>query len=54
MARKHALGVSTRFSGHGPAHPHDPSHMIEWIVMVLAAAMAITLVLALAFQIGKP
>jgi hypothetical protein len=54
MARKHALRVSARYSGHGPGHPHDPSHVIEWILMMLAAAMAITMVCALAFQFGRP
>ena len=45
MARRHAIA-----SAHH--HPHDPSDIVEWIVMVAAAALAITMVCGLAFQIG--
>ncbi|HEY3940998.1 MAG TPA: hypothetical protein VGL60_00815 [Acidimicrobiales bacterium] len=35
-------------------HPHDPSDVVEWIITWLAVAFAVTLVCALAFQIGRP
>ncbi|HUZ10730.1 MAG TPA: hypothetical protein VMU76_11255 [Acidimicrobiales bacterium] len=54
MARRHAIGFSTRSLAPGHNHPHDPSDIVEWIVMFAAAALAITMVCALAFQIGSP
>ena len=54
MTGRHALGFSGRSLGHGHDHPHDPSDIIEWIVMIAGAALAITMVCALAFQIGRP
>lgn len=34
-------------------HPHDPSDIIEWVATLFAIAFVITVVVALAFQIGK-
>ena len=50
MAEKHGF----RLSSDTHHHPHDPSHVIEWVVLVMAAAFAVTMVVALAFGIGKP
>jgi hypothetical protein len=54
MAGRHGFGVRARLLTHGHHHPHDPSDIIEWVVMLAAGALAITMVVALAFQIGRP
>lgn len=35
-------------------HPHDPADAVEWAAMLLGFAFVITVVVALAFQIGTP
>ena len=53
LASKHRFGVAVG-NPDEHHHPHDPSDIVEWVVTFLAIAFAVTMICALAFQIGRP
>ena len=52
MFHKNVAAAGGRHPDH--RHPHDPADVVEWAAMLMAVAFVVTLVVALAFQVGRP
>ncbi|HLG68037.1 MAG TPA: hypothetical protein VKV36_09245 [Acidimicrobiales bacterium] len=52
MFGKSMAGAGAHHGDH--RHPHDPMDAVEWTAMLAAIAFVVVLIVALAFQIGRP